>query len=181
MQSISKRADTLLAALADDNPAPEEKVFARHWFDPMHGLSELRYAAKRGLIRIVESGTIPERFRFLLTDAGRTAAAAYEVEGERSDLSAMQAKLRELVADLAFENPPAVETWISASNFDPLHGAGEIRYACQRQWIEVDGLLTNIAEIRMRLTMRGRDRLAKIATSPTMAGSDQSEALPQQA
>jgi hypothetical protein len=181
MHTVSQRADILLADLAEDNPAPEEKIFARHWFDPMHGLSELRYAAKRGLIEIVESGSIPERFRFVLTEAGRTAAAAYEAEGERSDLSTMQTKLRELVADLAFENPPAVEAWISASNFDPLHGAGEIRYACQRQWIEVDGPMTRIAELRMRLTTLGRERLAKVTAARPMVASDAPEVQPPQA
>lgn len=178
MQNISQRADALLANIAERNPAPEEKVFARHWFDPMHGLTELRYAAKRGLIKIVESGTMPERFRFFLTDAGRDAATAYHAEGERSDLSSMQTKLRELIADLNFENPPADEAWISASNFDPLHDAGEIRYACQRQWLEIDGTLTNISEMRMRLTTRGRDRLATIEGSVRAATQDQSTVTP---
>lgn len=172
MPNISQRADTLLADLAEGNPTPEEKIFARHWFDPMHGLSELRYAAKRRMISIVEAGSIPDRFRFFLTDAGREAAAAYEADGERSDLSPMQTKLRELIADLAFENPPATEAWVSASNFDPPHAASEVRYACQRQWIEVDGPLANIAELRMRLTPQGRTRLAKLESSRILPPSD---------
>lgn len=161
MRKISERADALLADLAERNPTPAEKIFSRHWFDPMHGLTELRYAAKRRLIALVETGSIPERFRFHLTPDGRIAAAAFEGEGERSDLSATQSKLRELLFDLAFENPAPSEAWIEAANFDPLHGVSEINYALRLSWIEADGDVGTPSALKLRLTALGRSRLAK--------------------
>lgn len=74
MLKISERADALLSDLAERNDAPAETVFSRRWFDPMHGLTELRYAAKRRLITLVETGSTPERFRFQLTADGRLTA-----------------------------------------------------------------------------------------------------------
>lgn len=159
--SVSQRADALLTDIADRNDAPCEKEFARHWFDPMHGLTELRYAGKRRLIKIVESGSIPERFRFHLTPGGRAAAAAWALEGESLDLSDKQTKLRELLGDLVFENPEPTEAWIDAASFDPPHGLSEIHYAIKRSWIEIQGLVDQPAELRFRLTGPGRIRLAR--------------------
>lgn len=161
MRKISERADALLSDLAEHNPTPAEKIFARHWFDPMHGLTELRYAAKRRLIALVETGSTPERFRFHLTPDGRIAAAAFATEAERADLSATQSKLRELLSDLAFENPAPSEAWIDAGNFDPLHGVSEINYAHRLSWIEADGDVSAPNALRLRLTALGRSRLAK--------------------
>lgn len=156
MTSTSEKAHQLLQDLADDNPAPEQKIFARDWFDPMHGLTELRYAAKRGLIDLVETGRTPSTFRFLLTDAGRAAAAEWDNQ-PTDGLSLKLQRLRELIVELAFENPVPAEKWIAAGNFEPRHGKTEISYALDRKWIETkeeepDGL-------HLRLTPEGRKRL----------------------
>ncbi|PZQ94661.1 MAG: hypothetical protein DI533_21660 [Cereibacter sphaeroides] len=163
MTKLANRADTLLADLADNNPAPQETVFARDWFDPMHGLTELRYAAKKGLVTIVESGSTPSRFRFLITEKGRAYASDNAKEATPADLSPTQVKVRELLDDLAFENPTPVEKWVEASNFETMHDATEIRYAAQRGWIELDGKSDGREQLRMRLTEKGRHRLAEIA------------------
>lgn len=169
MLKISERADALLSDLAERNEPPAETVFSRHWFDPMHGLTELRYAAKRRLIMLVETGSAPERFRFHLTPDGRLAAAAWAIEGERADLSEKQTKVRELLADLTVENPEPVEVWIVAASFDPPHGASEINYALRFSWIEVDGEVGKPESLKFRLTGLGRSRLAKIGTRKAAA------------
>lgn len=169
MLKISERADALLSDLAERNDAPAETVFSRHWFDPMHGLTELRYAAKRRLITLVETGSTPERFRFQLTADGRLTAAAWASEGERADLSEKQTKLRELLADLVFENPEPAEAWIEAANFDPPHGASEINYALRLSWIAADGEVGKPESLKLRLTGLGRSRLAKTVTRKAAA------------
>ena len=63
----------LLEELAYDNPAPEERWFERSAFDPMHRLSDLRHAARKGMIELDESGEEP---RFRLTSAARQELAA---------------------------------------------------------------------------------------------------------
>jgi hypothetical protein len=58
-------------------------------------------------------------------------------------------KTKELLADLAYENPPPEERWFTFDSFDPEHGKTEISYAIERGFIEVD-------VDRMRLTEKGR-------------------------
>lgn len=165
MPTTAQKADLLLSDIADGNDAPSEKEFARHWFDPMHGLTELRYAAKRRLIKIIESGSIPERFRFHLTPEGRAAAASWAAEAPRSDLSTTQTKLRELMEDLVFENPEPSEAWIAAANFEPAHGRSELRYALERSWIEIDGAIEHPEQLKFRLTGAGRIHLSRRTAS----------------
>lgn len=63
----------LLRDLADENPRPQEKWIQRDNFDPMHGLNEIRAAARRGLIELDESDRDPETIRLRFTAAGRAA------------------------------------------------------------------------------------------------------------
>jgi hypothetical protein len=158
MTTTAEKAIQLLKDLAEDNPAPTELVFGRHFFDPMHGLTELRYAGKRGLIQIVQSGSSPDTFRFTLTDAGRACAAQWDGEEVPEGLSDKLRRVRELVVELAFENPIPTEAWILASNFDPLHGKSEIGYASARGWIETKDETPN--GVHLRLTTEGRKRLS---------------------
>lgn len=58
--------------LAELRPDPPADWILRGDFDPMSGASELRLAAKRGLIELhVEAE--PDAWRFRLTGAGRAA------------------------------------------------------------------------------------------------------------
>lgn len=63
-------------------------------------------------------------------------------------------KARELLEDLAYENPPPEERWFGFSSFDPQHGRSEITYAKSKGFIEVDN-------DRMRLTEEGRRHLLR--------------------
>lgn len=67
MSTVGKMVE-LLEDMAFENPPPEERWFFRDDFDPMHGLSELRYAASLGRIDLDES---TDRLRFRFTSKGR--------------------------------------------------------------------------------------------------------------
>ena len=68
MTTVSKALE-LLEDMAFENPPPQEKWFKREDFDPMHGLSELRYAAKLGRIELDDKD--PEDIRFRFAPKGR--------------------------------------------------------------------------------------------------------------
>ena len=72
MSTVSKMVE-LLEDMAFENPPPEEKWFKREDFDPMHGLSELRYAEQVGRIEIEEA---PSGLRFRFTPKGRAFLTA---------------------------------------------------------------------------------------------------------
>lgn len=68
--------------------------------------------------------------------------------------------MRQLLADLADDNPPPEERWLQRDFFDPMHRLQEIRAAAKRGFIEVRE--TGDPEtIQFRLTPAGRAALAK--------------------
>lgn len=70
------------------------------------------------------------------------------------------AKARELLDNIAFENPPPEERWFQRDDFDPMHGITELRYAAKRGWIELDD--TEGRETwRFRFTAAGRQAMHK--------------------
>lgn len=68
--------------------------------------------------------------------------------------------VEELMGDLAYENPPPEERWFIRDEFDPMHGARELRAAAKRGWIELDDKWPPEAW-RFRLTPAGRAALAE--------------------
>lgn len=70
MRVKSVKPRQLIEELAEGNPTPEESWFQRDYFDPTYGASELRAAARSGLIELDDSGE-PEKWRFRLTPKAR--------------------------------------------------------------------------------------------------------------
>lgn len=161
MPTTAQKVIDLLADVAGDTTKPSEMEFARHFFDPMHGLTELRYAAKRGFIHLLETGTAPERFRFQLTALGREAEQKWVAEQKPARIGSTNEKVRMLIDDLCFENPAPAEGWVVCGNFDPMHGLTEINAAKKGGWIEIDQTGGVKENWKIRLTPAGRQKHEK--------------------
>lgn len=71
----------------------------------------------------------------------------------------MRVTPRQLLSELAMDNPPPEEKWFQRDDFDPTYGATELRQAAKKGWIELDA--TGEPEVwRFRLTPLGRSILA---------------------
>lgn len=148
--------EELLIDLGDDNPTPRGlDWYSRDNFDPMHGLSEIKYAEQRGWIEVERQENSEPRFR--LTDRAIEASKGwqpYETPGPNS----IMLKARDLINDLMADG--IEEKWISRDNFDPPHRMSEIRKAARKSLIEIreEG---DAASLKMRLTKVGRTQLAE--------------------
>lgn len=60
----------LLLEIAFENPRPAERWFARYDFDPCHGKTQLRAAARKGLIEL-DTSDPNGNWRFRFTSKGR--------------------------------------------------------------------------------------------------------------
>lgn len=151
--------DELLIDLADGNPVPRGiDWFSRDCFDPMHGLTEIKYAEARGWIACERKNN---DIRFKLTPL------AIEIEKtwpphDPADSTTTLLKARNLVRDLVGEG--VEEKWIPRDDFDPPHRMSEIRKAAKMSFIEVGEGEQD--ELPMRLTAIGRSHLAEILMNP---------------
>jgi len=149
--------EELLIDLGDENPPPRGlDWYCRDNFDPMHGLSEIKYAEQRGWIEVErpEDGEV----RFRMTDRAVEASKLwprYETPGPNS----IMLKARDLVKDLLADG--IEEKWIPRANFDPPHRVSEIRKAARLSLIEIQET-GEAASLKMRLTKAGRIQLANV-------------------
>ncbi|GHE73007.1 hypothetical protein GCM10019059_35770 [Camelimonas fluminis] len=166
MPVTPKQIKTLLASLVAATAVPREKPFTRHDFDPMHGLAEIRYAAKRGYIAIINAEKSPDRFSFCLTAAGRQASTGWTARGAKHPAGSMLAKVEDLVWDLIEDNPPPEEGWLEASQVTAMPCPEAFGELLSRGYLEVNGPI-DVPGTVVRLTKRGR-RADTIAKTPAV-------------
>lgn len=147
--------DELLIDLASENPVPRGiDWFPRETFDPMHGLTEIRYAEERGWIQCERN---EDDVRFKLTPLAIEIEKTWP-QHDPADSTSPLLKARDLVRDLIAEG--VEEKWIPRHDFDPPHRMSEIRKAAKLSFLEVgEG---DRETLPMRLTAAGRGRLAEI-------------------
>ena len=68
-------------------------------------------------------------------------------------------KPRQLIEELADDNPPPEEKWFQRDHFDPTYGSSELRAAARNGWIELDDS-GDPETWRFRLTSKARHVLS---------------------
>lgn len=154
----------LIGAIAAASAPPRETIHRRDQFDPAHGLTELRYAARRGLIAILSDHTDPSRFTFHLTNEGRRVDADWKLQRIRHPAHSTLRRVASLLNDLTTDNPAPQETWVPIVLVSESSGSTTIDAAVARGYIEVSGPPSDLTTT-VRFTPRGR-RVQVVLANP---------------